>query len=144
MHAYCTGIAGLVFAAGLAASSMANAEMMEMNIDLTGAEEVPPVETSATGEVEVGFDTETRMLSWKIDYSGLSSDATAAHFHGPADAGENAPPVVPLDEFADGADGSAELTEEQAEHLTAGKMYFNLHSTENPDGELRGQVTAAQ
>ncbi|MBA3518426.1 MAG: CHRD domain-containing protein, partial [Rhizobiales bacterium] len=79
MSSYCSQLAGLVFAAGLAFGGAASAEMMEMNIDLSGAEEVPPVETSATGEVEVEFDSDTRMLSWEIDYSGLSSDATAAH-----------------------------------------------------------------
>ncbi len=115
-----------------------------MNVELTGAQEVPPVETDAKGEAEVTFNSDTRQLSWELDYSGLSSDATAAHFHGPADPGENAPPVVPLEEFADGAEGSAELTEEQAEQLMAGKMYLNIHTEENPNGELRGQVTAAQ
>ncbi len=144
MNTIRTGIAGCVFAAGLAFGGLANAETMEMNVELTGAQQVPPVETNATGEVQVTFDSETRQLSWELDYSGLSSDATAAHFHGPADPGENAPPVVPLEEFADGSEGSAELTEEQAEVLRAGKMYFNLHTENNPNGELRGQVTAAQ
>ena len=142
MSSYCSQLAGLVFAAGLAFGGAASAEMMEMNIDLSGAEEVPPVETSATGEVEVEFDSDTRMLSWEIDYSGLSSDATAAHFHGPADPGENAAPVVPVEDFADGAEGSAELTEEQAALLADGKMYFNFHSTNHPGGEIRGQVMA--
>ena len=144
MSLFRTGLAGFAFAAGLAAGGAAYAETMTMNVDLTGAQEVPPVETSATGEIEVTYDTDSRKLSWELDYSGLSGDATAAHFHGPADPGENAPPVVPLEEFADGSEGSAELTEEQAELLTAGKMYFNLHTENNPNGELRGQVTAAQ
>ena len=143
MRAFRTGFA-VLFAAGLAMSGTALAQQMEMNIDLAGTQEVPPVETSGTGEVEVMFDSDTRMLSWELDYSGLSSDATAAHFHGPADPGENAPPVIPLEEFADGSEGSAELTEEQAEMLTDGQMYFNLHTANNPNGELRGQVTAMQ
>ena len=144
MSVFYNGLAGFVLAAGLAVAGTAHAEEMTMNIELTGAQEVPPVETSATGEIEVMFDTDTRKLSWELDYSGLSGDPTGAHFHGPADPGENAPPVVALEEFADGSEGSAELTEEQAEMLTEGKMYFNLHTEQNPDGELRGQVTAAQ
>jgi len=121
-----------------------NGGEMSMNIELTGAQQVPPVETSGSGQVAVTFNNETRELSWKLDYSDLSSDATAAHFHGPADPGETAPPVVPLEDFSDGAEGSATLTEEQAEQLMAGKFYFNLHTENNPNGEIRGQVTAVQ
>ena len=121
-----------------------NGQEMTMNIDLSGRMQVPPVETSGTGQVDVTFNSETRELSWSLDYSDLSSDATAAHFHGPADPGETAPPVVPLDDFSDGAEGSATLTEEQAEQLMAGKMYFNLHTENNPNGEIRGQVTTVQ
>jgi len=131
-------------AATTGGDTAADAGEMTMNVELSGAEQVPPVETSGTGQVAVTFNSETRELSWSLDYSDLSSDATAAHFHGPADPGETAPPVIPLEDFSDGAEGSATLTEEQAEMLMAGKMYFNLHTENNPNGEIRGQVTAAQ
>jgi hypothetical protein len=144
MRAFGKGAVAFAFAAALAFGGTASAEMMEMDIALEGSQEVPPVETSATGEVEVDFDSSTRMLKWELDYDNLSSDATAAHFHGPADPGENAPPVVPLEDFSDGAEGSAELTEEQAAMLMEGKMYFNLHSANHPAGELRGQVVTKQ
>jgi hypothetical protein len=143
MNAFRTCAAALAFASALAMGGTASAEMMEMEIPLTGAEQVPPVETSASGNIEVMYDTETRMLSWNLDYDDLSSDATAAHFHGPADPGENAPPVIPVEDFSDDSEGSAELTEEQATLLTDGKMYFNLHTANHPDGEIRGQVKSA-
>ena len=139
-----TGATAFVFAAALATAGAALAENVEIEVELKGSEEVPPVETSATGETDVEFDTETRMLSWDLNYSGLSSDATAAHFHGPADPGENAPPVVPIEEFASGSEGSAELTEEQAEQFMAGKWYINVHTANNPAGEIRGQVVPSQ
>ena len=142
MKAFRSGVAGLFLAAGLLSGGAANAEIMEMTIPLTGAEEVPPVETSGSGEIAVTYDTDTRILTWELDYSGLTGDPTAAHFHGPADPGENAPPVIPLTDFSDGAEGSAELTEAHVEALQAGKLYFNLHTEANPDGEIRGQVTA--
>lgn len=137
------GAMAFAFAAALGGGT-ASAEMMEMEIALAGSQEVPPVETSATGQIEVNFDSDTRMLKWELDYDNLSSDPTAAHFHGPADPGENAPPVVPLEDFKDGAEGSAELTEEQAAMLMEGKMYFNLHSANHKAGEIRGQVVAKQ
>ena len=136
------GLTALALAAALVGGA-AYAEEMTMDVELSGAEEVPPVETSASGTAEVTFDSTTRKLSWELEYSGLSGDATAAHFHGPAAAGENAPPMVPIPEFASGSEGSAELTEEQAKALMDGKMYVNVHSAANPNGEIRGQVEPA-
>ena len=144
MHALRTGLFGCVFAAVLAATSVASAEQMKFKADLTGGEEVPPVETSATGTTDVTYDTDTKKLTWTLEYSGLSGDATAAHFHGPADPGENAGPVVPIPDAASGSQGEADLTEEQAADLQAGKWYVNVHTAANPNGEIRGQVVAAQ
>jgi len=134
---------GFVFAAALLAGT-ASAEQMEMTIELSGDQQNPPVETDASGEAEVTFDTETRQLSWEMEHSGLSGDPTAAHFHGPADPGENAGVQVPMPDPSSGSEGSAELTEEQAEMLMDGKLYINVHTEANPNGEIRGQVTAAQ
>ena len=129
---------------GAANAGANNAERVQVAVELEGSQQVPPVETDATGETEVAFDPEKRMLTWTLSYSGLSGEATAAHFHGPADPGETAPPVVPSEEIASGSDGSAELTEEQAEQLMAGKWYVNVHTTKYPDGEIRGQVRPNQ
>jgi hypothetical protein len=52
--------------------------------------------------------------------------------------------VVPIEEFASGSEGSAELTQEQAEQLMAGKWYVNVHTANNPAGEIRGQVVPSQ
>ncbi len=35
------------------------------------------------------------------------------------------------------------MTEQQAADLIAGQWYFNIHTAQNPDGELRGQVLPA-
>lgn len=93
MKQFSTTLAGFVVALALA-GGVAQAEEMKMSAALSGAEEVPPVETAASGTTDVTYDSETRKLSWTLEYSGLSGDATAAHFHGPADPGANAPPVV--------------------------------------------------
>lgn len=136
-----TGLTALALATALV-SGAALAEEMTMSVELSGAQQAPPVETSATGTTDVTYDTETRMLSWTLEYSDLSGDATAAHIHGPADVGENAPPVIPIEE-ASGSEGSAELTEEQAALLMDGKMYVNVHTEANPNGEIRGQIEPA-
>ena len=114
-----------------------------VNTDLSGEEEVPPVETKGHGTAEVHYNTATRELSWDISYDDLSGDATAAHFHGPGRMGEAGAPVqIPLGDKGLGSPitGSTQLTEEQAKELLAGEWYVNIHTANHPDGEIRGQV----
>ena len=125
-------------------TSAAHAELMNMTIELSGAQEVPPVETAGAGTADLRFDSDELELSWTIQYGGLTGPATAAHIHGPADMGENAGVVVPLMLEAEGnIIGSAQLTPELAEALAAGQLYFNIHTEQNPNGEIRGQIVEA-
>jgi hypothetical protein len=41
-------------------------------------------------------------------------------------------------------DGTATLTPEQAKELVDGKWYFNLHTSANPGGEIRGQILKSE
>ncbi|MBA3446891.1 MAG: CHRD domain-containing protein [Pseudaminobacter sp.] len=132
--------AGLTVSTVLFAASPALAEMMKMSATLEGAQEVPPVESPGKGTAEITFDTESKKLDWTLEYSGLTGDATAAHFHGPAAKGENADVAVPMEDAKSGATGSATLTDAQAADLTAGKYYVNVHTAAHPGGEIRGQV----
>lgn len=111
---------------------------------LWGVSQVPPVNTEAEGTVEAHLNPDSRLLSWTIRYTGLSGPVTAAHFHGPAMLGENAPVVLPIAARNLGSpiQGSAVLTTEQATDFTAGKWYVNLHTAAHPDGEVRGQIPA--
>ena len=67
-------------------SSAALAETVHMKATLTGAAQVPPLQINGKGTADVTVDTTTKKLTWKIEYTGLSGPAMAAHFHGPADA----------------------------------------------------------
>ncbi|MCW0000138.1 CHRD domain-containing protein [Pararhizobium sp. YC-54] len=137
------GIGAIALASFLAMATAVSAEEMKFKADLKGSEEVPPVQTSATGTADITYDSSSKNLSWTIEHSGLSGDVTAAHFHGPAAVGANAPPVVPIDVSAL-AKGSATLDDAQAADLGEGRWYLNLHTAANPDGEIRGQVMKAQ
>ena len=120
------------------------AETVNLVADLTAASEVPATDSAGTGKVEATLDTETKVFTWTVTYEGLSGDATAAHFHGPAAEGANAPPVVPIDgALASPINGNATLTDEQMTQLQGGQWYFNLHTAKFPDGEIRGQVKPA-
>jgi hypothetical protein len=133
----------LATAAFLAAGA-AQAASEKFEASLSGTQEVPANTTPGTGNVEASLDTGTKMLSYKITYSGLSGPATMAHFHGPAAAGANAPPVVPISNPTSPTSGTAKLTDAQMADLQAGKWYFNVHTAANPGGEIRGQVKPAK
>ena len=109
--------------------------------DLSGAAQVPPVDTAATGTADVTVDSDAMTVSWTITYDGLSGDPVAAHFHGPASAEETAPPVIDISENI--MEGSADITPEQMQMIQDGMTYINIHTEANPDGEIRGQVMAA-
>lgn len=126
----------------VAAPTFAQAETVKYKADLQAKSEVPAADSTATGSADITVDTETKKISWKVTVSGLSGDATAAHFHGPAKEGENAGPVV--DVSANYQEGSADLTDEQRQQLEAGQWYLNVHTEKFPDGEIRGQVMKAQ
>lgn len=133
----------VAFAASLAAAP-AFADMTTYKATLSGAQEVPPTTSKATGTVEVTYDSAAKKLSWKGSYADLSGAASAAHFHGPAEAGKNAGVEVPVTPVASPFEGSATLTDSQAADLIGGKLYFNIHTAANPNGEVRGQVMTAK
>lgn len=133
-----------ITSAALLLAGPAYAETLNMTAELSGAAEVPANDSAGTGTLEATYDTETMLFTWTVTYEGLTGDATAAHFHGPAAADANAGPVIPIEgDLASPIEGSATLTEEQATQLQDGMWYFNVHTAEYPDGEIRGQVMAA-
>ena len=133
-------LTALAFGAAIALASPASADKMKATLD--GKSEVPTNTSAATGTADLDYDAASKKLTWKLTYSGLSGPATAAHFHGPAEAGKNAGVVLPITNATSSpADGSATLTDAQAADLMAGKMYINVHTAANPGGEIRGQVT---
>lgn len=135
-------LCGSIAAIAILATSAAFAQEMKMKADLTGAQQTPPVTTQGKGSAEVNFDPASKKLSWTVTYSGLTGPATAAHFHGPAEAGKNAGVAVPIPNQANSpVTGSATLTDAQAADLQAGRYYVNIHTAANPGGEIRGQVT---
>lgn len=134
-------VATTASAAFLAATSPLMAETIKLQATLIGAEEVPPTTSKGTGTLNATFDTDTRKLTWSVSYSGLTGTPIAAHFHGPAPVGKNAPIEVPAtDVDQNPITGSATLTESQAKDLLDGNVYFNIHTEANKPGEIRGQV----
>jgi hypothetical protein len=130
----------LAFAAAVALAGPASAEKLKATLD--GKTEVPANTSAGTGTADIDYDAASKKLSWKLTYSGLSGPATAAHFHGPAEAGKNGGVAVAIPNATSSpVEGSATLTDAQAADLLSGKYYVNIHTQANPGGEIRGQVT---
>ena len=133
----------ILFLSTLAAASAlapALAETIKYKADLTSANEVPPNDTGAAGTIEATYDSDAGTLSWSGSYSGLSGPEIAAHFHGPAKAGVNAPVLVPVDASKSPFTGSAKISADVAKDFADGVVYFNVHTAKNKGGETRGQM----
>lgn len=130
----------LLVAATLAAGTLVCgfAYGADVKVMLSGANEVPPVTTSASGEGTITI-ADDGAVSGSVMTKGIQS--TAAHIHiGPA--GKNGPVIVPFTKDGDTykAPAGAKLTPEQMTAFKAGELYFNVHSAANPGGEIRGQL----
>lgn len=109
------------------------------------AEKPTPLSNSATGAAT--FSLEATKLTLNLVYGGLSGPATAAHIHGPTNTRGNAVVLVdlaPLNGGAFGASGTLSgplnLTAAQRDAVLNGQTYMNFHTTNNPSGEIRGQI----
>jgi hypothetical protein len=147
----------VVTASALALVSIAaHAATVHLTGDLKASAEVPPKDSPGAGTVTATLDTETNAFKYHVEFSGLTGPVVAAHFHGPAVAGANAKPQLPITnptchlavermcQITSPIDGMATLTPEQAKELVDGKWYFNLHTSANPGGEIRGQILKSE
>jgi hypothetical protein len=111
---------------------------------LDGSQENPPVTTTAVGTGAIVLNSSGTSVSYHITINGLTP--TAAHFHN-APEGTNGNVVKNLsftNNVASGvwtaSDGSQPLTDSLLSELLRGQLYVNVHTSNNPGGEIRGQV----
>jgi CHRD domain len=120
--------------------------------NLSGAQEVPPVATTATGKATFRQAINDTLLRYKVNITGFP-DATAAHIQM-----GNAEVIVDLLEgskrkYSDrlslkGNISKASLIGPMQNKTLAdliyviinGNAYVNIHTETNPDGETRGQI----
>ena len=119
-------------------------------ITMTGAQETPPVTTTATGTIEANYNRLTKTLSYSLAFSGLTDSATAAHIHGLGETGVMAGVVQTFSSFPRRKQGSysgsllidgTKITEAD---LLANRYYINIHSKTYGGGEIRGQLILAK
>lgn len=110
----------------------------------SGANEVPANASTGTGTISGTYDPATNRVFFAINFTGLTAPASAAHFHGNATPGINAPVLVGYTGFPAATSGSyfgtSVLTDAQEAGLLAGTWYSNMHNSVYPGGELRTQI----
>jgi hypothetical protein len=115
-------------------------------IALTTGQEVPaPTIGDATpmGYAQATISAGTREVEVAGTYSGMTSNTSAAHIHGPAAPGASAGVILGLT-VSGGTEGtisgSGMMSEEHFNMLLAGQTYINVHTANNGPGEIRGQI----
>ena len=138
-----------------------NTKLVTFKATMNGPSEVPAITTAGTGTFTATLDTSTNLFTWDITFTGLSSNTTAGHIHGPAIATATAGTTInfvtaPAATFSLGATsgaGHGTMILNAANAVTAaingdslkkllfaGASYANIHTTANGGGEIRGQI----
>ena len=128
---------------------------------LSGDKEVPPIQTQATGTA--GFSQpHLSNMTYGVQVQNIES-VTAAHIH-QGKEGQNGPIVVTLfkadnntgtgpingqlvggtisNDMLEGPMAGKTLEGELVKAIQNGEVYVNVHTTQNPDGAIRGQIVS--
>ena len=124
---------------------------------LSGNNEVPPVDTKATGSATYRTASNETVIKYKVNITGFSN-ATGAHIH-MAKAGANGDVIVDLLKDSKknptklgmairGNITDSDLTgpmqgktlSDLISAINSGDTYTNVHTPGHPDGEIRGQI----
>jgi Cu/Zn superoxide dismutase len=110
--------------------------------NMTGAQENPAVTTTGSALGIFTLSQDQTKLKFRVTLAGLSSAITGAHFHTGA-VGVNGPVTVNLLTYLTGnvIEGEIVPTAAFLTSLSQGQIYINVHTTNNPGGEIRGQLS---
>ena len=127
---------------GLAATAAQDAAQFSGRLSVLPVDFATYQRLSGSGEVQAALSG--RLLDVSGGFKGLSSSATAAHVH-QAPPGRRGPPVFTIEvtEARDGRlTGQVDLDGDQVEALRAGELYVQIHTENNPEGEIRGWLAS--
>ena len=152
-------------------SAVARADQLVFTTTLTGSQEVPPSGSAGIGSALVTLDTATHLLTVNVSFAGLGSPTIASHIHCCAPPGTNAMVATAVPTFPGFPLGVTTGTYLMTFDLTvaatynpafitahggtvagamaafiaglnSGQTYLNIHTSQFPGGEIRGQLNA--
>lgn len=154
----CTGALALV----LVLSTQASAQTITLTANLNGGEETPAsLNTGAVGTVEVSVDATNREVAVTLRVFNLPTPATAGHIH-VGSKGTGGPTVLNFPPSLVGRTGDFTMAfrlgdtpgvfnvrpangihtiDDAIQAIVGGNSYCNVHTTQFPGGEIRGQLT---
>ncbi len=121
--------------------------MDKSGLTLSAKNEVPVNSSTASGTADVKYNKDSHMLTYTVNWSGLTDKPTMAHIHGTAPKGVNAgvkkdlSPVLVKEtkgSFTDSVKVDGSTIKEDS--LLSGFYYINIHTPKNPGGEIRAQI----
>ncbi len=123
-------------------STATHASIISLSATIDGAQAGAGNGTGSLGmgSANMTLDDISKEFKWDINWSGLTGEVTSAHFHGAALPNEDAGVQLGLDILSGSSIGNAVLDSSQESDLLDGLWYINIHSTDVPAGEIRGQV----
>lgn len=130
-------VSGLSYAEHLGGSLLFSAR-------LSGDNQVPAITVDGEGVATFTLNESMDSLSVNISAAGLTGGITGVHLHEGA-VSENGVVVYNMTDWilgnrVVGVITGGDLTSEMIQKLLLGNYYVNVHTEENPSGELRGQV----
>src|ERR1039457_1942417 len=146
-----------VILASIMVVSVGFAAEKSFHAKLTGKEEVPSVNTKATGDAKFKLSSDGNELIYELHVKNIKN-ATAAHIH-LGMMGKSGPPLANLftgpkkegkfsGELSEGTITAKDLSgslkdksiDELVQLIKSGEAYVNVHTEGTPGGEIRGQI----
>jgi hypothetical protein len=120
-------------------STGANAELIQFNVPMDGAQEVPgPGDPDGSGLAVLIFDDVANTVSWDIEVSDITLPIAGAHIHGPAPVGFAAAVLI---SFSVVLEGGPLFNASVADILAnPGLYYVDVHTFDFQGGAIRGQL----
>jgi CHRD domain len=154
-------VLSLLFAGALVllgSAVQAQAQIISCTAALSGGNEVPGIASGAGGNATVTMNVAAGTIDYRVDVFNMPTGTTASHIHagspgvaGPVVINFVITPNISNDYVIQGRATVADLAprpaqgvqsmDDVAQMLATNQAYVNVHSTANPGGEIRGQVS---
>ncbi|CAN5550872.1 hypothetical protein BH18THE1_BH18THE1_20280 [soil metagenome] len=155
VYLYSVIISAALFSVILLGTTDTYAQNEKFRAKLDGNNVIPPVDTPAEGVIN--FKTKDDTMTWKMNVTGIT-DATALNIY-QGMATENGEPIVDLMKSSKHSDSTTGMSmrgnftdsnlqgpmegktlDDLKTEMGSGNTYVNVHTTDHPDGMIRGQI----